>query len=632
LAGKYRLERYLGRGGFASVWEARNVFIERRVALKILSSTVFRIPGAVERFVREAKLAAKEIHPTVVRVEDMGQTDAGVPFLVMELLDGEPLDKILSKAPPLPVEQVVACTRPLVEGLAAAHARGIIHRDIKPGNIFLVRSGTAGPPIRILDMGIAKDLGDPSKITCTGQLVGTPRYLPPEVLLDPCAENWRPSVDVFAMGMVVFKMLTGQLPFEKKSSSGPRLKIVQQMDAYERYSSSSEELPGPSTFVSGVPVPIDSFVRNSLAIERTERFQDAGEMLAGYDEALRVCGLSTDEPTSTELVRSLLETPESETPRRDAFDTTEPARSVVEPSSSRVPTVRIEIEEPTLEDATRPLASAKHPGAHATDPLSLASLLREGDRANHNRRDSMSEPTTPDANAPTVRMQAPSESVLREHARWEGEDDTKVTVSPRRPVSWRARAIGAGILVAAAATGAGWIGMSWQRARGDPRGEIEGGGSRDPSLRSAAVLDGGATMTGAARPEADAAGPVSQSDGTPNVSPEATPYEVGADSTPPLVTVSILGLPDGASVTFDNRAIDGDQIVGPSGTSGRLVVRAPGYERHRRDLTLREGETVDLTGAMRPTSPAPKRAPSERPPSRHREPGIDRISPFQTAE
>jgi serine/threonine protein kinase len=276
------------------------------VALRILSAPVFRLPGSVDRFVREARLAAMELHPTVVRVEDMGRTDDGVPFLVMELLRGETLAKVLRRRGPLSLDESLAIARPVLEGLAAAHNKGIIHRDIKPANIFLVDAGTAGPPVRILDMGIAKNLDDPERITHTGQVVGTPKYLAPEVTLEQSRDRWRPAVDVFSVGMLLHKMLTGRLPLDREDRLGPRgtdaLRLVRQMETYERLLSAGEDLPGPAAAGAQVPAPVDRLVRRATATEWTRRYADAKEMLLAFDEVAAKVGWRPTPATVTALL------------------------------------------------------------------------------------------------------------------------------------------------------------------------------------------------------------------------------------------------------------------------------------------------------------------------------------------
>ena len=307
LGGKYRLERYLGSGGFASVWAARNLDLDRPVALKILADNFVRMPGAVERFSREARLASKYIHPAVLQVEDICRTGEGVPFLVMELLEGCTLDERLSTKGPIPLEECLPLVRLMLEGLAAAHELGIIHRDIKPANIFLVSSETRGAPLRILDLGLAKDIADDGSLTRTGQLMGTPDFLAPEILLNTSKELWVPTVDVFAAGMVIFAMLTGRLPFDKPSSGPVEARIADRILDYAR----GVALEGPREFEPTLPHSIDRFVRKSLALAPESRHQNASELLEDLDTAVAEVQEPVDAPASVSISRTPSPNPDS---------------------------------------------------------------------------------------------------------------------------------------------------------------------------------------------------------------------------------------------------------------------------------------------------------------------------------
>ena len=283
LAEKYCLERFLGSGGFASVWAARNIDIDRPVALKILSENLARVPHVVTRFVREATIAARQIHETILRVEDIGKTRDDIPFLVMELLEGQTLSQEIKQRGAIPIMECVEICHLVLEGLATAHARGIIHRDIKPSNIFITSPTMVGPRVRILDLGLAKDLASGTGVTGSGQWMGTPDYLPPELFL---ADQWRelgPSGDVFAVGVSLFEMLTGRRPLDGLVPRGRSPSMLFKRIAYYE---SHTELPRALDVVTGVPPELDSVLRRALAVEPTRRYADAGEMLDALDRAL----------------------------------------------------------------------------------------------------------------------------------------------------------------------------------------------------------------------------------------------------------------------------------------------------------------------------------------------------------
>ncbi len=291
IAGKYRLERILGQGAFATVWAAASIVLDRDVALKILAEGPARKRSTVERFIKEARICATPIHPTIVAVEDIGQTEQGLPYLVMELLEGRTLDDVLRKTGALPWSMVLELSRHLLEGLSAAHERNIIHRDIKPGNLFLMRDPNAGPPLRILDLGLARDLSSEDKrLTQTGQVVGTANYLPPETLLDEQPKGGTKAGDVFAVGMVMFAALTGRFPFLAGSAkSNPAAEVYARAKFYK----SREPLPGPTDYDTSVPVALDKIVRRALAIDPSERFENCIAMcdaLVGAMTEMTPCG------------------------------------------------------------------------------------------------------------------------------------------------------------------------------------------------------------------------------------------------------------------------------------------------------------------------------------------------------
>jgi serine/threonine protein kinase len=281
LAGKYRLERLIGSGGFAAVYAAKNVLIDRPVALKMLHSTVAQNKVVVERFLREARLASKNIHPTIVRVEDIGQHQRGEPYLIMELLEGRNLADEMEDKGAMPLPKALSVATYMLEGLAAAHKQGIIHRDFKPANIFLVAPGFPDPPVRILDLGMAKDLREQHLLTVSGDVIGTPSYLAPEILLHPSDTLWIPALDVYSMGMMLFYMLTGRLPFTQGENESGYMAVLNRMDFYKSVTS----LQGPAEFAPHVPPPIDTVVRRALSILPEGRYRDAQEMLDALNQA-----------------------------------------------------------------------------------------------------------------------------------------------------------------------------------------------------------------------------------------------------------------------------------------------------------------------------------------------------------
>ena len=213
----YSLLRLLGRGGMGSVYEARHTTIERRAAIKILHKEFCEDPDVVKRFMNEARAVNIIGHPGLVSVSEFGQTADGAPYIVMEYIEGITLREHLQRAGGrLPAEQVVRLSRQMASTLAAAHGKQIVHRDLKPVNIMLVQGdpdGDSGEPdrVKILDFGIAKLATETASQTKSGILMGTPTYMSPEQ-----CRSGRSAVDrsdVYALGVIMYEMLTGEPPF-----------------------------------------------------------------------------------------------------------------------------------------------------------------------------------------------------------------------------------------------------------------------------------------------------------------------------------------------------------------------------------------------------------------------------------
>jgi eukaryotic-like serine/threonine-protein kinase len=208
LGERYRLRKRIATGGMGAVWEAEDTVLRRRVAVKVLSDSLGGNPAFVERFRREAQAAAGLSHPHVAGVYDYGE-HAETPFIVMELFDGENLAERMARSPRLPPEEAARIAAEAAEALDAAHAAGVIHRDVKPGNIMIDGKGT----VRVLDFGIAA-ASWAAPLTATGTTLGTASYLSPEQAMGGKAA---PASDVYALGCVLYEMLTGAPPFSADS-------------------------------------------------------------------------------------------------------------------------------------------------------------------------------------------------------------------------------------------------------------------------------------------------------------------------------------------------------------------------------------------------------------------------------
>jgi serine/threonine-protein kinase len=296
LDGRWRIETLLGTGGMGSVYRAEHVHVGRKAAVKVLHADLCRNPPERERFRREARVASRIRSPHVVEVLDFGEDGAGRPYLVMELLEGEPLRAVLDREHRLAPPRVVRLLRQLLEGLAAAHAEGIVHRDLKPENLWV--SGGAGDELlRVLDFGIAKwsePRGDTTR-TQAGLVVGTPEYLSPEQAVGGEVDR---RADLYAAGVLAFVMLTGRHPFDTSD-----LRALVAAHAFERVPSLSSVAPELAAW----PRLVD-FVARASEKDRARRAGSAAELLALLEGAETPVRAGAARTTSSARVRL---TPES---------------------------------------------------------------------------------------------------------------------------------------------------------------------------------------------------------------------------------------------------------------------------------------------------------------------------------
>lgn len=212
LDGKYRIERLIGRGGMGSVYKALHVQLDRPVAVKVLKYELVADNESSARFEREARASARIQHPNVVRVYDIG-TSEGRTYLVMELLEGDSLRALLQATGALDLKVMLEIVRQIAAALSAAHAQGIVHRDVKPENVIGRFDAAGTPHVKVVDFGLAKLLmsSDSTQLTSPGTIMGTPKYMAPERFSsEPVDER----VDVYALGVMLYEMASGQVPFD----------------------------------------------------------------------------------------------------------------------------------------------------------------------------------------------------------------------------------------------------------------------------------------------------------------------------------------------------------------------------------------------------------------------------------
>ncbi len=268
IADKYRLERVIGRGAMGTVWQAVHLGLEEPVAVKLVARSYSQSREARQRFRVEATAAARLRSRFAVQVYDTGETEDGIPYMAMERLEGETLEKRLLRDGALPLVDAVRITSQVARGLSRAHALGIVHRDLKPANIFLARSedDESGQIAKVLDFGIAKmiDRNETTSTTRTGTVLGTPQFMSPEQVRGLKTLDHR--ADLYSLGAVTFNMLTGHLAFEGEAFGDLLLAIC------------TKPLPKIRELMPELPDGLDSWFQLACARDPDNRFQTADEL------------------------------------------------------------------------------------------------------------------------------------------------------------------------------------------------------------------------------------------------------------------------------------------------------------------------------------------------------------------
>lgn len=268
---RYRLESILGSGGMGQVWRAFDERVGRPVAVKLLTGAD-PASASIERFAAEARAAGNLSSPHIVTIHDFGRTgpeQGGAPFLVMELLEGQSLEEIVSQGALPPVEDALDWTLQVCTGLATAHRADLVHRDIKPANAMLLPGGT----VKILDFGIAKHLYEDLALTGTGHAIGTAAFMAPEQARGD--RNIGPSADLYAVGCLLHTLLTGQPPF-----TGAPLAVLHQH--------LTRIPPAASSHRASIPAAVDELVLQLLAKEPDDRPDDAAQVIEAIDALLTI--------------------------------------------------------------------------------------------------------------------------------------------------------------------------------------------------------------------------------------------------------------------------------------------------------------------------------------------------------
>ncbi len=288
IADRYELRHELGAGGMARVLAAYDRTLNRDVAVKLLHRDVLAQAGGRDRFLHEARAAASFSHPSAVAVYDTG-TDDGVPYIVMELVEGPSLAEVLEKRGALTPPEATAVASQLLAALGAAHRRGLVHRDVKPANVLIPggqvpTSAVEEPSVKLADFGIAKGLEQAQAgLTATGQILGTPKYVSPEQV---GGEPATPRSDVYSMGVVLYEMLAGQPPFDAESPLALAL------------AHRNDPVPKLDRRVRGLDRGLAKVVHRALEKDPTQRFDNADDLRQALADPRLVPAPS---PTATQV-------------------------------------------------------------------------------------------------------------------------------------------------------------------------------------------------------------------------------------------------------------------------------------------------------------------------------------------
>jgi serine/threonine protein kinase len=312
LGGRYEVLGKLGVGGMAAVFEGRRIGLHNRVAIKVLKEELCEDPGNVRRFLREARAASVIEHDNIVQIIDFGPVDGTPVYFVMEFLEGSDLRRAIKQLGPLPWVQTQPILLQVVSALAAAHDKGIVHRDVKPANIYLVPRPTGPPWVKVLDFGIAKVVeegrgGITRGLTMTNGLLGTVAYMAPEQARGGKIDA---RTDVYALGVVAYQTMTGSVPF---TGNNPFMVLERHVNEQPR---------PPREIVPSIPQAVDEIILKCMAKRPEDRFQSMQEVAAALQSVSRLGVPRMGEPapvlhgTSAPAVWSA--PPDLEVPQGDA--------------------------------------------------------------------------------------------------------------------------------------------------------------------------------------------------------------------------------------------------------------------------------------------------------------------------
>ncbi|MBU1240500.1 protein kinase, partial [Myxococcota bacterium] len=281
LLGQFQIEELIGQGSMGKVYLAKQVSVDRHVAVKILKRKLASDPNVIKRFQREAKAAARLNHPNIITIHLVGETeDDHIPYMVMEYVQGSTLELVCKAQGAIDPLRVLTISRQIILALHEAHRNGVVHRDLKPENINILKQGTPHETAKVLDFGIAKILHsseeyESQNLTKTGTIFGTPAYISPE---QASGEPLDHRTDLYSLGVIMFRMATGRLPFEDASGLEVLVRHIKEIP------------PAARSFNPDLPDVINLMVEKLLKKDRNARYQSTEELLMAVDAAIIALG------------------------------------------------------------------------------------------------------------------------------------------------------------------------------------------------------------------------------------------------------------------------------------------------------------------------------------------------------
>jgi serine/threonine protein kinase len=299
LDGAYKLKRLLGEGGMGAVYEAVQLRLEKRVAVKVMAGELAASAEALARFRREVQVTSQLAHPHIVHVSDFGAAPGGQPYLVMEYLEGEDLADRLNRVGRLPIETAQAIVTQVASALSATHAKGIVHRDLKPENVFLLRLEGVSDFVKVVDFGISKVKHSDEKLTRASVMMGTPAYMAPEQATGR-VDDIDHRTDQWALACLAWEMLTGDEPFVGKDTPTVLYSIVH---------------GEPSALLApNVPAGVEAVLRRALSKRQGDRFPTIGAFARAFAAAATATPVAARTPTPLVLPAAVRTPPPLRTP------------------------------------------------------------------------------------------------------------------------------------------------------------------------------------------------------------------------------------------------------------------------------------------------------------------------------